>query len=59
MPCRKCGVANNWVSCGRCGGVTCNSCGYSQSGMRRAANVCPYCGQTGGMMGCGAPAWGR
>ena len=59
MPCPRCGVANNWVSCGSCGGVTCNSCGYSQSGMRRAANVCPYCGKTGGMMGCGAPSWGR
>ena len=59
MGCPRCGVANNWVQCGSCGGVTCNSCGHSQAGMRRAANVCPYCGKTGGLFGCSAPAWGR
>ncbi len=59
MGCPGCGVANNWVRCGSCGGITCNSCGYSQNGRRRAANVCPYCNHTGGMSGCGAPAWAR
>ena len=43
MPCPYCGVANNWLQCGSCGGVTCNSCEKTQFGTRRrAANVCPY-----------------
>lgn len=46
--CSHCGVANQWVSCGSCGDVVCNSCGYDQSGRkRRAANVCPGCNKTG------------
>ena len=38
MLCPRWGIPIN----GNYGGITCNSCGYSQSGMRRIANVCPY-----------------
>ena len=55
MLCPRWGIQIN----GFYGGITCNSCGYSQNGRRRAANVCPYCNHTGGMSGCGAPAWAR
>ena len=50
MLCPRWGIPIN----GNYGGITCNSCGHSQSGMRRTANVCPYLSKTGGMMGCGA-----
>ena len=55
MLCPRWGIPIN----GNYGGITCNSCGYSQSGMRRAANVCPYLSKTGWMKRCGAPFLGR
>ena len=53
MLCPRWGIPIN----GNYGGITCNSCGYSQSGMRRIANVCPYLSKTGGMMRFGTPFW--
>ena len=59
MGCPRCNCSNNFLQCGSCGGVVCNSCGYSLSGPSRAANVCPYCGKTSQLFPCGAPSWAR
>ncbi len=59
MGCPKCHVANNWNRCPSCGGITCNSCGYSQNGKRKSANRCPYCDKVVQMQKCGAPSWAK
>ena len=59
MGCPRCNCTNNWLQCSSCGGVICNSCGFSQAGQSRAANACPYCGATGRLTRSGPPSWGR
>ena len=59
MGCPRCNCSNSWLQCTSCGGVICGSCGFSQAGQSRAANVCPYCGATSRLTHSGAPSWGR